>query len=195
MFFAIPNMEYIRHKELSPFYGLFFEHTIFYNTDNVSWLLQQMGFNILNISLFENHSLLFHVKCAADNENLYLGVPPPQIVSDPPFSNSVTSCFSYIDHVHNILSTLESDIPIYIFGACYNTQVLMAMGLNAESITGVLDNSREKQGKYLFGMNQQVYDPNILRDHPKCAVILKNGYYYDEVKEQLLQIQPNTIIL
>jgi 2-polyprenyl-3-methyl-5-hydroxy-6-metoxy-1,4-benzoquinol methylase len=35
MFFGIPNMEYISEKSIAPFFGVFFEHTIFYNRENM----------------------------------------------------------------------------------------------------------------------------------------------------------------
>jgi SAM-dependent methyltransferase len=39
MFFGVPNMEFIAKNELCPFLGIFFEHTIFLNKINITYLL------------------------------------------------------------------------------------------------------------------------------------------------------------
>ena len=62
MFFGIPNMEYIAEKSIAPFFGVFFEHTIFYNRENITYLLHKNNFELINIHYYGNHSIFFHVK-------------------------------------------------------------------------------------------------------------------------------------
>jgi len=40
----------------------------------------------------------------------------------------------------------------------------------------------------------KIYSPEIIMNNDSI-VILKNGYYCDEIKKQLLCINPNTIII
>jgi SAM-dependent methyltransferase len=47
MIFGIPNMEHIALNELAPCLGIFFEHTIFLNKENVSGMLIKNGFKII----------------------------------------------------------------------------------------------------------------------------------------------------
>jgi hypothetical protein len=73
MIFGIPNMEHICLNELSPGIGIFFEHTIFLNKENVSCMLKKNGFRIIEIIDYENHSIIYRVKkdcfidCAISN--------------------------------------------------------------------------------------------------------------------------------
>ena len=62
MFFGVPNMEYIANSKISLFLGIFFEHNIFLNKTNISFMLNNNSFEILNIYDYENHSTIYHVK-------------------------------------------------------------------------------------------------------------------------------------
>jgi hypothetical protein len=61
-----------------------------------------------------------------------------------------------------------------VFGASYNTQYLLALGLNTIKINGILDNCKEKQGKFLSGYALQIFSPDIIKDLSNCVVIIKN---------------------
>jgi hypothetical protein len=83
---------------------------------------------------------------------------------------------------------------VYLFGASYNTQYLLTLGIEENNIKGILDNSRDKEGKYLYGYSLIIYNPHILINNDSI-VILKNGYYVNEIKKQILNINPNTYII
>jgi hypothetical protein len=91
-----------------------------------------------------------------------------------------------------IINNLDKDI--FIFGASYNTQTLLFFGLN-NNITGILDNCKEKQNKTLYGTQLVVYSPEVLLTNNNAIVILKNGYYTDEIMSQLLSINNNINII
>jgi hypothetical protein len=44
MFFGVPNMQHFTETNICPFLGLFFEHTIFLNKENISYLLHLFTF-------------------------------------------------------------------------------------------------------------------------------------------------------
>jgi hypothetical protein len=46
----------------------------------------------------------------------------------------------------------------------------------------------------LYGYNLQIFSPEVLVNN-NCIVILKNGYYSNEIKEQIKNININTIII
>jgi hypothetical protein len=267
MIFGIPNMEYIALNELAPCLGIFFEHTIFLNKENVSGMLIQNGFKIIEIIHYENHSIIYHVKKIK------------KIKHDSGLSNNYICITNYRDLFMNTIHKWTSFIEkcpmdtfsnIYLFGASYNTQYLLALGLNhsLEKISGILDNCKEKQGKYLSGFSIKIFSPDILLDlsltlsmnnnscilsdplsasstllehsihsvtnHEKssdfigktsqcgvfpskelkphfleavlthendtnnvsnCLVIIKNGYYTNEISEQLKNINKNVLII
>jgi predicted SAM-dependent methyltransferase len=192
MIFAIPDMDFIANNNLSPCNGIFFEHNIFYNKENVSFLLIKHGFKINNIVDYENHSIIFIVeKCAKNNtiENIKLSDDYSHL-----FQKSITQTYHFIEKCMNIIF-LNPDNKVYIFGASYNTQFIIYFFQNKKIVfDGILDNCAEKQGNYLFGTQICIYSPQIICEN-KSIVILKNGYYCEEIQVQLLNIKSDVIII
>jgi 2-polyprenyl-3-methyl-5-hydroxy-6-metoxy-1,4-benzoquinol methylase len=192
MFFSIPNMQYIADNYIAPFFGVFFEHTIFYNIDNITYLLNNNKFEIIYIDYYENHSIFFYVK---KNKNITSVERIPKI-------NNIDKFFDNINHYNNFILNCIEEINkfkdnkyIYIFGASYNTQILLSMGLITNiNITAILDNCVEKQNKYFYGFNILIKSPDILKDNDSI-VILKNGVYSTEIYSQIMNINKNTHII
>lgn len=189
MFFGVPNMEHIGKNGLCLFLGVSFEHTIFLNKQNIIFLLESNGFEIINIYDYLSHSTLYHVK--KTNKNNQLNMIPINNFKNL-FTEILNNYDNFINNTNNIIS--KSNLPIYIFGASSNSQIILTLGINADKIVGILDNCVNKHNKYLYGYNLKIYDPQILKNI-NSIVILKNGYYVDEIKSQILSINPNTLIL
>jgi SAM-dependent methyltransferase len=187
MFFGIPNIEYIADKELSPFLGIFFEHTFFLNKSNIKYLLEINGFEIIEIIDYQKHSILYHVKKSnIQKQDL--------VIKDyyHSFFNTLNNYKIFINKCNEAI--LCSDKPVYLFGASYNTQFLLALGLNRNRISGIIDNCKEKEYKYLYGFDLQIFSTQIIKNQ-ECIIILKNGYYVNEITEQILSINKNTFLL
>ena len=107
--------------------------------------------------------------------------------------------YKFIIFHKNEVDTLNKNIelsenPIYIFGAHIFTTYLIAFGLNISKVKSILDNSKTKQGKRLYGTNIIVHSPEILRNEKTPILILKAGIYNNEIKNQILsQINSETI--
>jgi len=82
---------------------------------------------------------------------------------------------------------------IYLFGASYNSQILIAMGLKNITLAGILDNCEDKQNKYLYGYDLLIYSPSILLKED--SIVIVNGIYCDEICKQIYIINPNTYII
>ena len=190
MFFGVPNMQYIADNSIAPFFGVFFEHTIFLNNENIIYLLKINNFQLINIYYYQNHSIFFHVK---KNTNIDNNCIIPKINSISYFNKNITTYNEFIVKCTKEISLIENK-KIYIFGASYNTQILLAMGLTNLKIDALLDNCIEKQNKYLYGYNLLIKSPAILKDNDSI-VILKNGVYSNEIYEQIMNINSNTYII
>ena len=145
--------------------------------------MKRNGFDILSIYDYENHSILYHVKKCM-----------PSMVDLVPITNYRGIFLESIEKWKGMVKLVDDSIDIYIFGASYNSQYLLALGMSEKNIKGILDNCKEKQGKYLYGYSFMVYPPSIICGK-KCCVIVKNGYYSDEIIVQLLQLNPDVIII
>jgi 2-polyprenyl-3-methyl-5-hydroxy-6-metoxy-1,4-benzoquinol methylase len=191
MVFGIPNMEHIAERGLSPFVGVFFEHTVFLNVENVSSVLLLNGFETQDVIHYENHSIIF--KCKKCKQKNAEGVKDFKIADMRPlFFKSISGCFSLIQEINEKIKGRKN---VYIFGASYNTQLLFAFGLDRTNIKGILDNCEEKQGKYLYGVKLLVYSPLVLKEEEFPIVIIKNGVYCEEIKFQIKNIRKETIII
>jgi predicted SAM-dependent methyltransferase len=186
MYFGVPNMEVIARDSLAPFCGVMLEHNIFYNIENISYLLKLNGFDIVDITEYEKHSIFFHCKKGKINKGEL------KVDIHDCFMGSLKYYETFIQECNKVIS--NSDKEVYIFGAGYNSQLILNMGLNIDKVVGILDNSKDKQGKFLYGTNLEIFSPSILKDK-ECIVILKNGYYSREIKEQLLVINKELIVI
>ena len=188
MVFGVPNMEHL--TKVSLFLGIFFEHTIFLNKTNITYLLNKNGFEILQIIDYEKHSTIYHVR----KSKIVLNVPECKVYDYLEQFFTMNSDNTKFVNICN--STIDNNPtkPVYIFGASYNTQYLLSIGIDETRLTGVLDNCKEKQNKYLYGSLLKIYSPEIVRD-TDSIVILKNGYYTKEIAVQLKSINPNILLV
>jgi SAM-dependent methyltransferase len=188
MIFGVPNMEFLANKSLCLFLGVFFEHTIFLNKENIIYLLEKNGFGIINILNYENHSLIFHAKKNKVNSIINIKINNYYemfftIIDE--YKLFIKNCNTFIDN--------NSSKTFFLFGASYNSQFLLTLGLNGNKLKGILDNSKEKQNKYLYGTDLKIYSPDVLIKD--CVVILKNGYYVKEIYEQIKKIDEDIVII
>jgi SAM-dependent methyltransferase len=189
MIFGVPDMQHISEYNLSLFLGIFFEHTIFLNKDNIVYLLKRNGFDIIDIIDYKNHSMVYHVKKSKN-------ITPVALVSVynyyETFMNSISVFLNNIKYLNSIIENTNKNV--YVFGASYNTQLLLTIGLNIQRINGILDNCKDKQNKYLYGYDLIINNPEIIKEND-CIVILHNGYYSNEILEQLKNINSTTEII
>ena len=174
MIFGVPNIQHLTEEKIVLFNGLCFEHTIFLNKQNICYLLKKNGFEIINIIDYVNHSNIYHVKKSIITEC------PIIKINDyyPVFMEIINDYTTFISKCNDIL--INTCKKVYIFGAGYNTQNLLSLGIKKDKIYGILDNCKEKQNKYLYGFDYLIYSPEIIKN-TECIVILKNGYYINEI--------------
>ena len=63
-----------------------------------------------------------------------------------------------------------------------------------KNVKGFLDNCKEKQDKFLHGYNIKIYDPSIIKNK-NSIIILKNGYYTNEILKQIYEFNINTEVI
>jgi 2-polyprenyl-3-methyl-5-hydroxy-6-metoxy-1,4-benzoquinol methylase len=187
MFFGIPNMNHFLNTNICPFLGIFFEHTCFLNKENMKILLNNNNFELIECIDYENHSILYHCKKKMNNIINYKITNYYDY-----FFESINNYKIYIEKCNNIIMNTKNEV--YIFGASYNSQFLISLGLDLTYISGILDNCKEKQNKFLYGYNLKIYDPKIIVNK-NCIIILKNGYYTNEILTQIYDLNINTHII
>jgi len=185
--FAFPNLLPMLERKFTN--ALNFEHTAFLTEYFTDWMLQAAGFDIIAKEYFGSpHSILYAT------EKLARPSPPPALRNM--YADYRRMFVEFVRYHHDLVSDLNRAIattttPVYVFGAHIFTIYLLNFGLDATRIVSALDNSGLKQGKRLYGTNLIAQSPEVLRDKGQVNVILKAGAYNDEIKQQLLTINPH----
>jgi len=186
--FSFPNLhEWLSRKYLN---CLNFEHTIFLTEDYVDVSLKRTGFEIIKkIKFRDDHSIFYLTKFSGKKQDINY----PNL-----YEKNKKLYLEYIQHYSEFIKNLNfklkhSSQKIYLFGAHIFSQYLLAFGLDQTKLFGILDNSKLKIGKRLYGTNLQVFHPEII-ENENAGIILKVGSYRDEIIQQLKKINPNVTI-
>ncbi|MBD3282593.1 MAG: methyltransferase domain-containing protein [Candidatus Portnoybacteria bacterium] len=186
--FSVPNLyKWLQKKTPST---LNFEHTLFLTEYFIDNLLPSLGFKIVNKKYFKDHSIFYITEKEKSKEKIYL---------ENKYKDHKTLFQKFINYHEEEVREINPKIKnfkgdIYLFGGHIFSQFLLSFGLDKEKIKGILDNSKLKQGKRLYGSSFAVSSPEILRDKKNIAVILKAGFYTEEISKQILEINKNAII-
>ncbi len=84
---------------------------------------------------------------------------------------------------------------VFIFGAHIFSQMILCNGLNKKNLLGILDNDKNKINNFLYGTELKIFKPYYLKKFKKPCVILRAGSYNNEIKKQILHINPKTVII
>jgi hypothetical protein len=183
MCFSVPALEqHIKQKFTN---ALSFEHTYFCTEDYIEYWLAAAGYSIVDKQHFQGHSI-FYSAVRADVE----ASPMPDLyaVNRKLLDDFVHYHQDNVNNLNNIIN--NSTVPVYLFGAHVFSQFLLSMGLNSNKIVAVLDNSKAKQGRRLYGSNLMCYSPEALTYIKDAVVIVQAGQYTEEIKAGILDINP-----
>ncbi len=166
-----------------------FEHTILID-DFIEYLFIEQGFKIEKKDIYNDHSIFF-VAVKQDKKKSNISLPNKYNEYKSLYLNFVKFHEALVKELN---SKIESSTePVYLFGAHIFATYLFSFGLNT-NLSGILDNSKLKQNRRLYGTNFIVSSPKILKGLGRVNVILKAGVYNDEIKKDILEnINPDVI--
>lgn len=194
IFVSIPNFKgFIDSGALN---SLNFEHTFLLDPKHAELMFENAGFLILNSKNYLNHSFFYHLKKSHNALN-----------AKREFSNISLQSSNFLDLISNLRKFVEltniiiddlsvkEERKIYLFGANIFSQGLVTLGINQSKITGILDNSPNKQNQRLYGTNLIVQSPSIIAEHKNVYVVLKASHYQNEIRDQLKYLNKNVVII
>ena len=180
LLFSVPNLkEQLKLKYSS---ALSFEHVYLCSEEYIEYWLKLFGFYILEKQFYgESHSIFY--SCVKENKQQYnIKIPNNYLENKSIFNKYLEYQLQYINKL-NLLDKTN----VYLFGACINSQFLLANGLNDKNIICIIDNDIKKHGKRLYGTKLFVNSPNILRKESNPIIILQKMAYSFEIKQDILQ--------
>jgi predicted SAM-dependent methyltransferase len=179
MIISIPNMKsMLDNNDLNL---LMFEHLTYLPVHEVLALAEHTGFHVDNIEYFNSHSIFIKMsKVKKENGVFKTSLSKEEI-------DSIITSYSknILNKVKLINSFLENNKNFYIFGAHIFTQFLIQFGLNKEKLKGVVDNSKSKHNKRLYGTNLIVSSIEDILKLDNVALVLPAGNYEEELIKQI----------
>jgi hypothetical protein len=100
---------------------------------------------------------------------------------------------AYENIINKIKDAICDKKNVYIFGCHPTTQFLLNYKL--QGITCIIDNDISKQNKILYGTELLCVSPNVIGTVENPIVICHMGPYTEEISNQLMKINKNTIII
>jgi hypothetical protein len=179
MIFSVPDMD------IQLAHGLFstlnFEHSYHLSQWAIHELLLSAGFSVIHTEKFVNHSIFF----ACERTDTVLNKLSSTTISESEklVSDALTLQLDLVKHIDEAVSGFEG--PVYLFGAHIFSQYLLGFGLDEIIFSGVLDNSKTKAGKRVYGTSLPIINPDDLRKDKRVMVVLHTGPYDAEIRQGL----------
>lgn len=182
MLFAVPHLRSWLEKKYTNCIN--FEHTVFLTEPYIEYLLSKHGFRVEKKEYFRTDHSIFYA-CVRDR------TITPSVLDSSLYQVNKSIYGNFVKYHEDLIAELNEQLskfsgPVYLFGAHVFAQYLLAFGLKTGKILGLLDNDPNKHGKRLYGTDLTVFSPQVLRELPNPAVILKAGVYNDEIKTDIL---------
>lgn len=172
------------------------EHTFFIEHHFLISAFSQYGFQLNRRKTFENHSVFFEFVRTYDNIAQIAPIINMTAVEDIKmfYDRNIYTSGKLNTHIKN------SDYKqVYVWPASSHSIPLFVCGLDHTRITGLLDNSPNKIGKYMYGYNLRCdsFSEVVDRDeHGTCIIISGAGSYCKEISINAKNIKViNTNIL
>jgi hypothetical protein len=190
MIFSIPDLhKYLKNKYAN---SINFEHTYFLTDTVTDYLLRRLGYIIKDKKYFEGHSIFYSCEFKGNRDESILKL---DFYKD--YKALYLSMISfYTEEVKRLNKVINNwDGEVHLFGAHIFSQFLIYMGLESHKIDGIIDNSKEKENKRLYGSSLLVNNPNILVGRDDVLAIVKGGQYQEEIEKQLFEINKDLCIV
>ena len=189
--FIVPNLKSTLTKKYAN--SLNFEHNFFIIEDYIDVILYNCGLKILEKKYYLDHSILYITQ--KESISNIISKPYPNLYTE----NRILA-MDWINYNTNIVNNFNNQLQdfdgeVYLFGATNFAILLIKLGLNIDKVIGILDNCKQKEGQKVYGCDFIIQNPVIIQNKEKVAVVLKAASYQEEIKEQLIQLNANVLII
>jgi len=180
-FFSVPNLKkYLEYKYTN---ALCFEHSLFVSEEIIDHMLKNVGFEIIEKHYYLDHSIFYSCK---KTEPVSVQYPTYLYTQNKNlFLDFLEFYQRKIDYLNLHISKFNG--KVFIFGAHIFSQFMLFNGLKTEKVQSILDNSKMKIDKRLYGTKFLVQHPSVLANETDFAVIVNAGAYTTEIKNDILK--------
>ncbi len=187
--FSIPDLNaYLKNKYTNV---INFEHTYLLTEEVLKKILSEINFKIKIKKNFFEHSIFIY---AIKSKKKIKYTLPNLKRYQKKYKKNITFYKNKISKFNKVFLRKNKNSN-FIFGAHIFSQYLVRMGLNENNFSNVLDNSKDKYKKRLYGTNLIVENPNIIKKINKPIILVNMGQYQLEVEKQLKKIHKKIKII
>ena len=167
--------------------ALNFEHTYYLNMAQIITHLENLGVHLIQHSRYLRHSE-FTVFLKTQSLPKICKVFVESGKHKKEFQLFILETKDFCNGLNDFLE--KEDSKVYLYGASLFSQILVGMGFKESFALGVIDNASTKWGQRLYGSHLIVSPVSILDTTVPENVVLKMGPYQDEIRKQILRINP-----
>lgn len=188
-FLVFPDFEYYINNKI--LHCLNIEHTFYVDTRFLESIFNYYGFDTIKKSDYEGHSVVFYFKRNKNASIELLSNEYPnisQINSNYNLDKFYGNIFNTISEINKIL-TSNKDKNIYLFPASNHSIYLAIFGLHFSNLKGLVDNSKLKIGKVMYGLKTEIYsfEEVVNSADDSTFLILNGGVFNKEIETKLLE--------
>ena len=155
------------------------EHIFYIENDFVIKMFNRFGYTCVEKENYETHTLLFKFERTHDP----LDLPIENVSSDSDISRYFERMNSRVAVINKLLQ--ETSNKVFMWPASIHTTALFTGGLDYTKLSGLLDNSPTKIGKFFYGYNLECFSlKDIMNTCDKNTTIILGGSdcYLKELK-------------
>ena len=179
IFLTFPNLEKYISEDIH--HVLNTEHTYYIDNDFIKDLFKFHGFELVEIDFYKSHSVFFYFK---RNKNID--------VNSVKLFNKKNDISVFFDKIYKIVDTYNKiiennkDKNVYLFPASCHSIFLSIFGLNYKLLAGMLDNSPNKIGKKVYGLNLEIFSFGDIIKNNESIILINGGVFNSEVEQKLI---------
>lgn len=194
VFFEVPNVLYtLRHEGI---WDIIYEHCSYFNPLSLQYAFRQAGFDVLATEeVFGQQFLTIEGKPAGVPATVTLdAAETSQLASDVERFGDL-----YAGKVAQWRQRLEELVEqgghAVVWGAGSKGVTFINIMNDVGAITHAVDINPRKKGMFVAGAGLEIVDPDALRETKPDLVIIMNGNYLDEIKQQLRDLDLDAAVL
>ncbi len=189
MIFSVPNLGlYLRNNYTNV---INFEHTYLLTEEILKVILSKLNFKIKIKKYYKNHSIFIYAR----RDNMTKNIKIPNLKKyQLMYKKLIYKYKKKISSLNKIFIKKDRERN-FLFGAHIFSQFLISRGLKWSNFNCILDNSKLKKNKRLYGTKLKVVGPQVIKKIKNPKVLLNAGAYNLEIRKQLYEINPNIKII
>ncbi|MFZ0545817.1 MAG: class I SAM-dependent methyltransferase [Candidatus Promineifilaceae bacterium] len=190
VFFEVPNVLYtLRDMGI---WDIIYEHCSFFSPHSLSYLFQESGFEVLDVTaVFGGQFLTIESQLASETAE------PDSHDSIAPLVDAFAESYNHkVASWQQQLGQIVADgRKAVVWGAGSKGVTFLNILKSKDMISYVVDINPRKGGMFVAGTGQQIVPPEFLKEYRPDVVVIMNGNYQDEIQKTLEEMGLESEIL